>query len=61
MLEIRKNLEPLAARLAAENSTPELIAALEGSFTEAKNWLKRKITRNTLTLTGVPPAYCRSQ
>lgn len=29
MLEIRQNLEPLAARLAAENATPELITALE--------------------------------
>ncbi|WP_409310226.1 GntR family transcriptional regulator [Pectobacterium sp. B1J-3] len=29
MLEIRKTLEPLAARLAAENATPELIDALE--------------------------------
>lgn len=29
MLEIRKTLEPLAARLAAENSTPELVASLE--------------------------------
>ncbi|WHP29822.1 GntR family transcriptional regulator [Trabulsiella odontotermitis] len=29
MLEIRKTLEPLAARLAAEHATPELIASLE--------------------------------
>lgn len=29
MLEIRKTLEPLAARLAAENATPELIQSLE--------------------------------
>ncbi|QBH98457.1 GntR family transcriptional regulator [Limnobaculum zhutongyuii] len=29
MLEIRKTLEPLAARLAAENSTPELVDELE--------------------------------
>ncbi|MGG5965215.1 GntR family transcriptional regulator [Salmonella enterica] len=32
MLEIRKTLEPLAARLAAENITPELIQALEAVY-----------------------------
>ncbi|PHI28115.1 GntR family transcriptional regulator [Budvicia aquatica] len=42
MLEIRKNLEPLAARLAAENSTPELIAALEGVFHRSEKLAEEK-------------------
>lgn len=32
MLDIRQNLEPLAAQLAAENATPELVNALEEIF-----------------------------
>ncbi|WP_114194691.1 GntR family transcriptional regulator [Edaphovirga cremea] len=42
MLEIRINLEPLAARLAAENSTPELITALEAVLRKSEEMAKHK-------------------
>lgn len=42
MLEIRKTLEPLAARLAAENATPELIAALEALHQQSAKMAQEK-------------------
>ncbi|WP_170126493.1 GntR family transcriptional regulator [Leminorella richardii] len=42
MLEIRKTLEPLAARLAAENATPELIAQLEAVHAKCEKMAKEK-------------------
>lgn len=42
MLTIRKALEPLAAALAAENSTPELVEALQASFNQSKKFSDEK-------------------
>ncbi|MGL4860543.1 MAG: GntR family transcriptional regulator [Enterobacteriaceae bacterium] len=42
IVEVRKILDPLAARLAAENATPELVAALERVHSNCEQLARQK-------------------